>query len=730
MPQAEVEKFVSIEKEDNVAFVWFDQKGEPVNKLGPGIVPVFKQVFEQLEKDKQVKAVVLISSKKDFIAGADIEYFLGMTEPGVAEQFILEGQEMLNKIVNSKKPVVAALHGAAMGGGLEVALACHGRIASTDRSTMFAMPEVKLGLMPSAGGTQWLPRLIGLQKSLDMLLTGKNIFVNRAKKMGLVDRTIHSPGLKQAAKAFAQELIGKPIIRESKQSTAERALENNIITRNFILTAAEHKVWGQTKGNYPSPFKIIKAVETGLRHGIDEGLKFEAKGNDELMRSPQGKQLMRIFLAMTEMKKNPLKKKAKDINTIAMLGAGFMGAGIAEVSVMKDIEVLLKDIDEDNIASAKKNVWENLQRKVKKKALRPVESEQLINKIESKLNYDDFNRVDLSIEAVFEDLKLKQKILRETEDNTREDAIFASNTSALPIKRIAEKAQRPSQVIGMHYFSPVPKMPLLEIIVTDDTEEWVEATALELGIRQDKTCIVVKDGPGFYTSRILAPFLNEALLLLADGAEIKQLDESMKRFGYPVGPVALLDEVGIDVAAHVMSGDLIEYYKQRKGAKPSEVLPKMHEAGYSGRKNKKGFYKYDKNGKKRKGLVNEDIYEFFGNPVKKAYVEEEIQYRLALQMVNEAAMCLEEGIIKSPRDGDIGAVFGLGFPPFLGGPFRYLDSLTCQRAVEIMEDMKKRAGERFEPANIIREKASKGERFYEDYAGMSSRKGGKNAKEA
>ncbi|PSR05632.1 MAG: fatty acid oxidation complex subunit alpha FadJ, partial [Bacteroidetes bacterium SW_11_45_7] len=447
------------------------------------------------------------------------------------------------------------------------------------------------------------------------------------------------------------------------------------------------------------------------------GLKKEAKGNDELMRSPQGKQLMRIFLAMTEMKKNPLKEQAKDVQTIGMLGAGFMGAGIAQVSVTNDIEVLLKDVDEDTIASAKKSIWDDFQRKVKKKAMRPAESEELITRVNSELDYDRFGKADLVIEAVNEDINLKQKILKETEDNTREDAIFASNTSALPIKRIAENAQRPSRVIGMHYFSPVPKMPLLEIIVKEDTAKWVEATALELGIRQDKTCIVVKDGPGFYTSRILAPFLNEALLLLEDGVDIEQLDHSMKRFGYPVGPIALLDEVGIDVAAHVMSGELMDYYRQRKGAKPSEVLPKLHEAGYSGRKNQKGFYKYDANGKKRKGLINKEIYEFFGNPVKKAYVEEEIQYRLALQMVNEAAMCLEEGIVQSARDGDIGAVFGLGFPPFLGGPFRYLDSLTCQRAVEIMEDLKKRAGELFEPANIIREKAIKSERFHDDYPG-------------
>jgi len=717
MPQAEVEQFVSIEKQDNVAFVWFDQQGEDVNKLGPGVVPVFKEVFEELNHDKNVKAVVLISNKKDFIAGADIEYFLSMTEPGVAEQFIREGQELLNQIATSRKPVVAALHGASMGGGLEVALACHGRIASTDKSTKFAMPEVQLGLMPSAGGAQRLPRLVGLQNGLDMLLTGKNIFVPKAKKMGLIDRTIHTPGLKRAAKEFAQELIGKPIIRQSKQPLSARLFENNIVTRNFILTAAEHKVWDQTKGNYPAPFKIIDTVETGLREGIDEGLKKEAKGNDELMRSPQGKQLMRIFLAMTEMKKNPLKEQAKYVQTISMLGAGFMGAGIAQVSVTNDIEVLLKDVDEDTIASAKKSIWDDFQRKVKKKAMRPAEGEELITRVNSELDYDRFGKADLVIEAVNEDINLKQKILKETEDNTREDAIFASNTSALPIKRIAENAQRPSRVIGMHYFSPVPKMPLLEIIVKEDTAKWVEATALELGIRQDKTCIVVKDGPGFYTSRILAPFLNEALLLLEDGVDIEQLDHSMKRFGYPVGPIALLDEVGIDVAAHVMSGELMDYYRQRKGAKPSEVLPKLHEAGYSGRKNQKGFYKYDANGKKRKGLINKEIYEFFGNPVKKAYVEEEIQYRLALQMVNEAAMCLEEGIVQSARDGDIGAVFGLGFPPFLGGPFRYLDSLTCQRAVEIMEDLKKRAGERFEPANIIREKAVKGEQFHDDYPG-------------
>ncbi|HRI28945.1 MAG TPA: 3-hydroxyacyl-CoA dehydrogenase NAD-binding domain-containing protein, partial [Chitinophagales bacterium] len=431
--------------------------------------------------------------------------------------------------------------------------------------------------------------------------------------------------------------------------------------------------------------------------------------------SPESKQLINIFFLMSEKKKNPMTDLVRPVNTIAMLGAGFMGAGIAEVSITNNMNVLLKDIKPETLAAAQKSIWETFSKRVKRRAMSKVEAIQTLNKITPQLDYTNFTRADVIIEAVFEDLNLKQRILADCEANARPDTIFASNTSALPISEIAKNAKRPELVIGMHYFSPVPKMPLLEIVKTPQTADWVVATCLQVGINQGKTCIVVKDGPGFYTTRILAPFLNEALLLLEEGATIDQLDSQMKQFGYPVGPVALMDEVGIDVGAHIMSGDLMKaFISQRKGLKISEALLFMHKDGYHGRKNRKGFYLYDpKTGRKVKGKINTAVYDYFGGTqTRRPFKPADIQQRMAMAMVNEAALCLQEGIVESPLDGDVGAVFGLGFPPFRGGPFRFTDSFGVDNVVKVMQKLQAEHGDRFTPAPILLEYAAQGEKFY------------------
>ncbi|MGB0930321.1 MAG: 3-hydroxyacyl-CoA dehydrogenase NAD-binding domain-containing protein, partial [Chitinophagales bacterium] len=419
--------------------------------------------------------------------------------------------------------------------------------------------------------------------------------------------------------------------------------------------------------------------------------------------------------AMTAKKKNPMKDLARPVNTLGMLGAGFMGAGIAEVSIVKDIEVLLKDIKDETLVSANKTIWKSINKKVKRKSLSKVEGNEIMARVHGQLTYDNFQTADMVIEAVFEDLNLKQNILAQTEVATKDDCIFATNTSALPIHQIAAKAKRPELVIGMHYFSPVPKMPLLEIIKTEQTADWVIASCLELGIRQGKTCIVVKDGPGFYTTRILSPMMNEALLLIEEGAEIKNLDNQLQDFGFPVGPVTLMDEVGIDVGAHIQAGALGDFFKERGGdkVKLSDSFKRMAESGYKGRKNGQGFYQYDpKTGKKNKGLVNEEVYNFFNGSERKSFPAIELQHRTALMMVNEAVHCLQEGIIANPLDGDIGAVFGLGFPPFRGGPFRMIDQWGAKEVVRLLENLVEKHGGRFEPAALLVEMAENGRKFY------------------
>lgn len=698
-----------IENDDGVAVVWLDQPGEKVNKISIDLMDTFTTLLDSLENDETIRGIVLISRKPDnFIAGADIEKFHTMAGPEEAESLSRQGNAILSRVAAFPKPIVAAIHGATLGGGLEVALACHYRIASDDPKTVFALPEVKLGLLPGGGGTQRLPRLIGLQAALDMMLTGKNIYPRQAKKMGLVDVLIHPYGLLAAAKKAALELANRYLPHKKKQPFLAKLMESNPLSRIIVYEKARELVQKQTWGNYPAPFKIIDCVKEGMEKGFQAGVEAEIKKFGELMVSPQSRELVQIFLSMTALKKNPGKDLARPVKKMGILGAGLMGSGIAQVSATNNMEVLLKDVSYDAVGKGEKAIWQDLNSKVKKKALSSFEMDISFSRITGTIDYQGFEKADLIIEAVFEDLEMKRRTLAETEAVSKVDAIIASNTSSLPIGSLAADSRRPEQVIGMHYFSPVPKMPLLEIIVTEKTADWVRATAVDVGIRQGKTVIVVNDGPGFYTTRILAPLLNEALEILNEGGDIQEIDRAMRQFGFPIGPIALIDEVGIDVGTHVahVLGPLFS----DRGGKPSTAMEKLLTAGFKGKKNNRGFYLYGDAGKKKE--VNKEIYAFFGGPDRKKLDIVDIQNRLSLVMINEAALCLQEGILHEPRDGDIGAVFGLGFPPFLGGPFRYIDSLGFTKIISRMNMLAERYGPRFSPAQILRDRAAMNQKFY------------------
>ncbi|HNI02457.1 MAG TPA: 3-hydroxyacyl-CoA dehydrogenase NAD-binding domain-containing protein [Chitinophagales bacterium] len=722
------EDFLSVERNPNgVCTIWMDQKNEKINKVGPDLIQLFNEIFEELFEDNSIKAFVINSKKKDFIAGADIEMFQKVKQKGDFEPITRRGHQILNRVQNSKKPIVAAINGNCLGAGLEIALACHARVASNDKSTKMALPEVQLGLLPGGGGTQRLPRLVGLQAALDMMLTAKNIFPYPALKMGLVDKVVHLNTLQMTAEKLALELIDKPIVRDRNAINLDTvksgfpALQSKLtnlvleapLVNKIVFDQARKMVNKQTHGCYPAPFKIIECVEIGWNEGLEAGFDAEAKKFEELILSDVSRQLINIFFAMTNKKKNPYDiKLVREVDRIGMVGAGFMGAGIAEVSMNGGMHVLMKDINQDMLNSGFKGIYNSYNKKVKKKAMTSIELEEKMTLLSGSLDYRDLHNQDIIVEAVFEDLKLKQNILADCEANAKKDTIFATNTSALPIKDVAAKAKRPELVIGMHYFSPVPKMPLLEIIKTDKTADWVIATCYEVGIRQGKTVIVVNDGPGFYTTRILAPLMNESQLLLDEGGDILQIDKEMNLFGFPVGPITLADEVGIDVGAHIMGGELMtELLSSRPKFQVSMTLLEVSKAGYKGRKNKKGFYQYDENGKKQP-KVDSEIYKFYGGDNRKQFDTEMIQLRCAMAMVNEAALCLQEGIISSPLDGDIGAVFGLGFPPFRGGPFRYIDSLGAAKAVDILNDLASKYGERFDPAQILIDYAKAGKKFY------------------
>jgi len=701
---------LSVKTIENVAVVTLNDPDEKVNKLNESLIDEVTNFLDRLESDDEFHGALLMSGKEDnFIAGADIDMFKSRTTAEELEELSRTGHEILNRIENFAKPVVVGIHGSCMGGGTELALACHYRIVSDHSDTKIGLPEVKLGLLPGMGGTQRLPRLIGIQKSLGYMLTGKNMYSRQARKTGFADEIVHRHAIEMAGIKAVHTLRNKNITHPDKRPLAEKVLEGNPIGRSIVFSQARKRTAGRTKGNYPAPPKIIESVEYGYKNGYEKGLKNESRLFGELAVTPESRALVNLFFAMTAAKKNPWDESKKNVNKMAVLGAGLMGSGITEVSIDHGYHVWLKDQTMEQVVEGEKEIASNYREKVKKRIISGFERDEVMSKIHPTTVYDRFEKIDLVIEAVFEDLNLKQKIVKEVEENAGGDCIFASNTSSLPISDIAAKAERPENIIGMHYFSPVQKMPLLEIIKTDQTADWVIGTAYDVGTNQGKTVIVVNDGPGFYTTRILAPFMNEALLLLEEGASVEQLDRAMNQFGFPVGPVALFDEVGIDVGAHV--ADVLSSKFQDRGAKTSTKAKELLDAGYKGRKNKKGFYRYKEESKKKKE-VNPEIYRFFGGEERSGFDDSEIHHRMVLTMVNEAVLCLEEGILESPADGDLGAILGLGFPPFLGGPFRYIDNEGAANIVNRMVRLQKDHGERFKPAALFSGTAKAGNKFH------------------
>jgi 3-hydroxyacyl-CoA dehydrogenase/enoyl-CoA hydratase/3-hydroxybutyryl-CoA epimerase len=705
-----------LDNEDGIAVITIDLQGEPVNKVTAGMRGEFAELFGRVESDTTIKGVVLISGKPDtWIAGADIDEFLSLSSSADAEALIRGGQALLARLESLRVPVVAAIHGACLGGGLETALACRYRIASDHPKTVLALPEVQLGLLPGAGGTQRLPRLIGLQRALDMILTSRNVRAKKAYQMGLVDELVHPAILREVALDRVRRLADgslKPRHSPKDRGATGMLLEDNPIGRSIVFKKAREGVMEKTHGHYPAPLAALAAVQVGYDRGSEAGYREESRAFGELAMSDVAKELMFLFFATTSLKKDPgvegTAPPPQEVETLGVLGAGFMGSGIASIAVQQRTPVRLKDTDLARVGKGIAAVSEVLKERLKKKQITKLEYEDQLLLAGGTVEYTGFGRATLVIEAVFEDLVLKHRVLREVEPLLSEDAIYASNTSTIPISRIAEAAERPHRVLGMHFFSPVHKMPLLEVITTPETDVDATVTAVAYGKRLGKTVIVVNDAPGFYTTRTLSAYMNEAGRLLDEGASIEAVDSALTAFGFPVGPITLLDEVGIDVGGKV-GQVLAEAFGGRMT--PSESLRRVVESGRTGRTGRKGFYQYDESGKK--GEVDPSVYDVLpGGSERRQIDQQEIQSRCVLAMVNEAALCLDEGVLRSARDGDVGAVFGIGFPPFRGGPFRYVDAMGAARVVDDLEQLNERFPGRFAPAVVLVDHARGLARFY------------------
>ncbi|MDK9781648.1 fatty acid oxidation complex subunit alpha FadJ [Vibrio sp. B172a] len=692
--------------EQNIAWLAIDVPNEKMNTLQAAFADEMKEIFAQLKDTSGVKGMIIHSLKPDnFVAGADVRMLEACTTASEAEALAKQGQELFQQLSDLPYPVVAAIHGPCLGGGLELALACDYRVCTDSDKTRLGLPEVQLGLLPGSGGTQRLPRLIGLLPSLDLILTGKQLRAKKAKKLGVVDACVPETILLDVAEQLIEKGKNKG---NKKQSTKEKLMSGSGLGRKFVFEQAAKKTNEKTRGNYPATVAILEVIQHGLEKGFAQGQELEAKRFGELVMSSESKALRSIFFATTEMKKeNGAEAEPAAVNRVGVLGGGLMGAGISHVSVAKaKVPVRIKDVSNDGVLNALNYNYKLFEKQRKRRIISKAGLQSKMLQLSGGIDFTSFNHIDVVIEAVFEDLDLKQTMVADIEANAKPETIFATNTSSLPIHKIAEKAERPENIVGLHYFSPVEKMPLVEVIPHETTSEETISTVVALAKKQGKTPIVVKDKAGFYVNRILAPYMNEAAHILLANEPIEQLDGALLDFGFPVGPITLLDEVGVDIGAKIMPILVNELGERFKGP---DVFDTLLNDGRKGRKTGKGFYTYK--GKKKE--VDKSVYKLLNLTPESKLSDNDIALRCVLPMLNEAVRCLDDGIIRSPRDGDIGAIFGIGFPPFLGGPFRYMDQFGLKELVEKMNEFASKYGDRYAPCDGLLTRAGEGRNFYD-----------------
>ena len=704
---------------DGVALVSIDVPGHRLNVLQASFIDDLDRLLDQVEHEEEYRAVVLASGKLDhFVAGADLRVLESLRFASEGAEMAHLGHAVMDRVAGFSRPVVAAIHGRCLGGGLELALACQGRVASSHPLTRLGLPEVRLGLLPGLGGTQRLPRLVGLPAALKMMLSGKEVDAAHAKRIGLVDELVAKPILLDVAAELALRLARGSAPRRRRtlhgffgmRDASKLRAGDNLLARSAVLSRARRRVLAQTRGNYPAPERILDVVREGMSHGMRRGLEAEAKAFGELVTSPQAAQLIRLFFLQRELRKDTgvseARVETRPVSSVGIIGAGVMGAGIAYVTAQRAaLGVRMLDSDAASLGRGLRTIRDLADRRVEQLRMSPVERDALLSRISPTLDHVGFDHCEVVIEAVPEELGSKRRIAQQVAATCPPQTIIASNTSSLPISRIADAVDAPERVVGLHYFSPVHRMPLLEVVATEKTAPWVIATCVELGKRQGKTPIVVRDGVGMYATRILAPYLSEAAYLFAEGVPIERIDNALVDWGFPVGPIALLDEIGIDVAQKV-TGVLREAFGERLA--PPQSLERLTQDGRLGRKNGRGFYVHGGGRSK----VDAAVYRLVGVRPRTQLPAGEIVQRCALRMVNEAVMCHAENVVRCPRDADVGAIFGLGFPPFRGGPLRYVDEVGAEEIVRRLRNLEQQLGSRFAPAPSLVAMASAGRTFH------------------
>lgn len=705
-------KLIKFEIKDSTAYAGFGLSAEKsLTTLDEPTLKELKLLIQEVNQgvsEGKIKALVFHSLKDGvFLAGADIGLIASLKTEMEAAHGSELGQQLYNDIEDLKIPTLACVNGVCLGGGLELALACKSIIVSDSPKTSLGLPEVKLGILPGFGGTYRLPRKIGLPKSLDMILTGRTLNASKAKKMGLIEEVYPKERLLEMASKHFTKNAKKLSVKEMFEQLAS----DNFVSRKIIFQKAREGVLKKTKGFYQAPLKILDLMEAGMMKGRSAYLSMEAQAFGELCVSSQGKNLQHVFFLMDGSKKYQGPKGQGPIPKLkrgAVLGAGTMGGGIAWLMASSDMAPLMKDINSKALELGLKQSAENFMGALKRKKMTPEDFERKQRSISTQLDFRGFNRVDLVIEAIVEVMDIKKKVFAETEKYVREDCILTSNTSSLSVQEMSTALEKPQRFAGLHFFNPVHLMPLVEIIVHDKiAPETVEAL-YKWVLATKKTPVVVKDGPGFLVNRILMPYLNEAGHLLCEGVPMKEIEDACLNFGMPMGPCRLLDEIGHDVGVKVAK---IIHEGLGDRAKPAKELHKLVEAGFLGKKSSKGLYLYDEKGKPTG--PNEEALKLLP-PAKKSKDEIDIQMRVFLPMINEAAYILEEGIVDRASDVDLGLIFGLGFPPFRGGLLRYADSEGPERILGAIERYSHSVDkDRYAVAPLLRKLVEKKQKFYE-----------------
>jgi len=731
-----------------IARLVFDLSGEKVNKFSGKVVTELNALLDDLAKRPGLKALVITSGKTDvFVAGADIRELQTISTTDEAYAKARAGQLLFQRVADLPFPSVAAIDGACLGGGMEFALACTYRIVTDEPKTSLGLPEVSLGILPGWGGTQRLPALVGLGQALEMILPGKPLNGTKAFKAGLADRCVARAFLPAELDAFVAEILtpggrAKVLARRAQRPFA-RKLADSALMRPVVWAKARKELMRKTRGMMPAPLKALAVIRETRGMSLAQGLEAEARGFAELAVTPECRCLIDLFFATEAVKKEGVLHKSsspvpggqgearspqqtagkseRSVATAGVLGAGVMGGGIAWLFADKGMQVRVKDIAWEAVAKAYKTASEYNATLVKIRKLTHQQAAQRLLRIGGGIDYTGFAATDVVVEAVVEDLGVKRKVLAEVERHVRDDCVLASNTSSLSVAAMAEALARPERFVGMHFFNPVNRMPLVEVVAGPRSSPEAVALVANLARRCGKTAIVVKDCAGFLVNRILLPYMNEAARLLQEGGDLERIDHVVYRFGMPMGPFTLTDEVGIDVG-HKVAKILAAAYGERMAV--AEVLAKVHdELKLLGAKSGKGFYLHQ--GKERR--INPDIDAAVSgaqgdlNLAPRAIGDDEILDRCLLIMVNEASRCLDEGVVASPAVLDLAMVMGTGFPPQRGGPLHHADTLGPKLVVARLRELCAAHGMRFEPSPLLVRMAQRDVRFFaKDFASLLS----------